>query len=851
MRQFSLSSLRISMLVGSALVLCAGHGVASAQAAMETVDEAIVVTGFRAQNRLAIEAKRSSDIIAEFLKSDDIGQQPDYNIADSLRRVPGVQTIFDEDEGRYVSIRGLNPSFTIGSLDGATMATAERGNRQLNMEAIPSTAVASLEVLKSRTPDMEGNAIGGAINLVTRSAFDRPGTFLIGNAFIGTSDSQDVPGLGLGRSSDDGLNFRADATLSTRFGPDDNFGIMVTGSFSRKRRDQERLLPQAVPLTTGETAAPAGPNSNLLWSNYPNSVDRYGGTVKLEARPAPGLEGSIAYTYFQQDDNELRHSQQLLNTAGGSFVRFNDFPLRKPLHVVNGKLAYDTSDSHHFGVRGSYSQATFLEPSNQLRFNLVGAAPGFDLRREGSSVFVSNVDPRLENPAEYRFALYDPYEDDSTDKVTEGQFDYGWNNQSGEQGFGVGAGFKYRKTERDNQRTQDIFGPAPGVDLRLTAFNQPETYQPIFSDFNQTFIDFEAFRAYFDANPGQFVRNNVNSERQNIGGDWLFREEVTAGYGLVRHAGERHTIIVGARYEKTETAATSVSRAVVGGVDVFTPITRTNDYDDFLPSITGLYDFTDSLRLRAAWFKGVGRPNPNSVSGPEVINADDSISRPNFALQPRRADSYEASLEYYMPDNMGIVALAVFHKTISNEIYTFSSIETIDGVERNVSQPRNAEDAKVTGFEANVIVNKFGFLPGFLSNFGASGNITLLDGSITIRDNNTRRPLDRLPGQARFLANAALFYEQGPVRARLSYAYVGPHFTSVNASNPAADRTNAATNNFDFQARIRATEQIEIIGEVRNLTNQRSLNLTGPNQDITRDVSYFGRQFWIGAAFAL
>src|SRR5690606_31105572 len=135
----------------------------------------------RAQNQLATDAKRNADIIADFLKSDDIGQQPDYNIADSLRRLPGVQTVFDEDEGRYVSIRGLNPSFTVGSLDGAMMATAERGNRQLNMEAIPSTAVAALEVLKSRTPDIEGNAIGGSINLVTRSAFDRPGSFLIGN----------------------------------------------------------------------------------------------------------------------------------------------------------------------------------------------------------------------------------------------------------------------------------------------------------------------------------------------------------------------------------------------------------------------------------------------------------------------------------------------------------------------------------------------------------------------------------------------------------------------------------------------------------------------------------------------
>lgn len=848
-----IARLRHLLLVGGALVSAPVFAQTPAQTAATaaTEDEMIVVTGFTAQNRLAVQAKRDSDIIAEFLKSDDIGQQPDYNIADSFRRLPGVQTVFDEDEGRYVSIRGLDPSYTIGSFDGATMATAERGNRQLNMEAIPSTAVAGLQVLKSRTPDIEGNAIGGSINLVTRSAFDKPGLFLIGNAFIGTSDSQAVPGTGFGRGSDDGLNFRADGTFSTRFGPDDNFGIVVTGSFSRKRRDQERLLPQAVPVTTGPAPMPAGANTNLLWSTYPNSVDRYGGTVKLEAMPVPGLLASVAYTYFSQDDTELRHSQQLLNTAGGSFVRFNDFPIRKPLHVGQGRLTYDTDNGHHFALRGSYSQATFLEPSNQVRFNLVGAAPTFNLQLDGPYPVATNIDPRFDNPAEYRFALYDPYEDDSTDKVTEGQFDYGWNNQRGDQGLGIATGTKYRKTVRDNQRTQNIFGPAPGVDLRLSRFNQAEDYRPIFGNFNHLFVDFQSFLDYFNANPTQFVRNNVNSERQNIGGDWRFQEEVIAGYGLVRHSGERHTIIAGIRYEKTDVAATSVSRRTVGGVDQFTPITRRSNYDDFLPSITGLYDFTDNLRLRAAWFQAVGRPNPNQVSGQELINADDSISRPNFALQPRRANSYEASLEYYMPEGLGIIALAVFHKRVRDEIYSFSSIETIDGVERNVTQPRNAEAATITGFEANVIVNRFDFLPGFLSNFGASGNVTFLGGKITIRDNVNRRELDQLPGQADFLANAAIFYEQGPVRARLSYSHVGRLKTAVNASNPAADRSDAAFDTFDFQARIRATSNIEVIAEVRNLTRQQRLNFTGPNQDIGRDINRFGRQFWIGAAFSL
>jgi iron complex outermembrane recepter protein len=144
-----------------------------AQAPAAEEDE-IVVTGYVLQNREAIAAKRRNDRIGEFTSADEIGQQPDYNISDAFRRLPGVTTVFDEDEGRYVGIRGLNPNFTFGTMDGGLLATAERQNRQLNMEAIPTTAVSRLEVIKSRTPDIEGNAIGGIVNLVTRSASTAP-----------------------------------------------------------------------------------------------------------------------------------------------------------------------------------------------------------------------------------------------------------------------------------------------------------------------------------------------------------------------------------------------------------------------------------------------------------------------------------------------------------------------------------------------------------------------------------------------------------------------------------------------------------------------------------------------------
>ncbi|KAK0359454.1 hypothetical protein LTR94_031244, partial [Friedmanniomyces endolithicus] len=110
----------LALVIGAAAAPAAAQQAQPAAAADQVSEvEEIVVVGYRAQNQRSVAAKRDDARIGEFLNSDDIGQQPDYNIADSMRRVPGVQTVFDEDEGRYVSVRGLNPSYTLGGLDGA------------------------------------------------------------------------------------------------------------------------------------------------------------------------------------------------------------------------------------------------------------------------------------------------------------------------------------------------------------------------------------------------------------------------------------------------------------------------------------------------------------------------------------------------------------------------------------------------------------------------------------------------------------------------------------------------------------------------------------------------------------
>lgn len=839
----------------TALVAVSAAASAHAEAAAEAVaDDEIVVTGYSAQNSRAVAAKRHEERIAEFLSGDDIGQQPDYNISDSFRRLPGVSTVFDEDEGRYVGIRGLNPNFTFGMLDGSAIATAERGNRQLNLEAIPTTAVKRLEVIKSRTPDIEGNAIGGTINLVTRSAFDASGLYAVGSAFIGTSDSQNVPGKGYNRSSDDGINFRADGTLSTLFGADKQFGVLFTGSFSRKRRDQERFGPGGYSLTNGVPVA-----SSLLWNNYPNTVDRYGGTAKLEWKPSDALHLALTGTYFAQDDNELRLSHQLtrgavnaaatsgdsarVDTAGG-FVRFNDFPLEKPLTAVQGSVDWAPADRHMLKARVSYSKATFFEPSNQLQFNLpTSAANAYDyVIKDGMPSFRFDDPSTFGNPANYRFASYNPYRDDSDDFIYEGSLDYGFNAQPGDQGWGFGAGVKYRENKRDFDTRQEIYSLAPGVDLTLANFLQPTNYTPLFSDYSQLIIDYSAFDSYFKANPSHFILNQAETDLNERRRDYIVTEKVGAAYLLGRHAGERHTLIFGGRYEKTWT---DVNGYRVAG-SALTPLQRKGKYGNFLPSIGLTYELSEPLKLRLSYAKAIGRANPSDLGNNETINQTNlTLSRGNPDLKPREADNYDLSLEYYFPGNAGAITLATFYKDIKNDVFSATTGTTvIDGATYTVTQPQNLEGSRIFGIEFGFIKNKLDFLPGFLANFGVSGNLTWLDAKSRLPGGVT---FDRLTQQPKWQANAAIFYEQGPFKARASYAHTGMQYTSISATNPLSNRYDVAYDQLDLQARL-ALGRFDLIAEARNVTDEHRENFDGFG---TRDQNFFGRQFWLGVAFKL
>jgi len=833
---------------------------APAPAEAEAEANAIVVTGFKLQNQLAIAAKRDSDTTADFLAADEINRQPDYNIADAFRRAPGVFAIFDEDEGRYVGIRGLNADFTVAQLEGALVATAERGNRRVNLEAIPSSAVKRLEIFKSRTADIEGNAIGGTINLVTRSAFDTSGLYLAGSAAVGYTDNQDVPGEGFGRSGDNGPSYRGEFTFTDTFA-NDVIGVVLSGAYLQRRRDQQRFSTGAyssAPLNTFPTA------SSVIYQGYPNTIERFGGFAKIEFRPTDRLQLDAFVSRYTQEDTELRLGQQLnlrgtqtvngdanIFPQGQAFIRFNDFFIDKPLFTTQGHLRWEPADGHVIKAAASYSEATFHEPSNEILFttaNNLNALGGSYTFEDLAPIVTVNDPAFFGNPANYPFTSYIFYEQFSDDFVEEYSADYSFNRARGDRGFGIDAGVHLRENRRVFDEDRSTYRLNPGNTLDARNFVRSEPFSGPFNQYNQLILDGGAFLDFFDAN-----RSLFGETVSNTAADYLFEEKVFAAYGQLAFRADNFNILAGVRYESTDTLVER-QRTVAGAV---TRVERTSSYDNWLPSITGYVDFTDNLRLRASWFKAVGRPNPIDLAGSESVtiggDGTPQLARGNPDLQAREADSFDASLEYYFPGDQGLISAAVFYKDIANEIFRFQDEETIDGVLTRVTQPRNVSQARLTGFELSLVLNDLGDMIGFVPGLGVSTNFSYFDGKIDVVGTSgvVLREVDQLLQQPKTVFNAALFYDNGPFETRFTFARSSSFPTAISTSTVAdTDRIDEAFWQLDWTGRLDITAQFQLTAEVRNVTNETKGNLqTNPNGNALQDFSIYGRTYFAGIAF--
>src|SRR5690606_26433602 len=140
--------------------------------------------------------RREAIAIVDSLSADEIGAMPDLTIAESMRRIAGVTTVYNDDIGQFASIRGSHPDYVPVTISGLTIATTGdhgEGTRKVNLQVIPTNAVQQIRAFKTLSPALDAGALAGLIDILPGSAFD-PGQPLFG-ATLGTSYTSymDVP----------------------------------------------------------------------------------------------------------------------------------------------------------------------------------------------------------------------------------------------------------------------------------------------------------------------------------------------------------------------------------------------------------------------------------------------------------------------------------------------------------------------------------------------------------------------------------------------------------------------------------------------------------------------------------
>lgn len=179
----------------------------------------VVVSGQMSSTLKALNQQKNSDRIVNVISADQIGRFPDANIGDALKRVPGIYVQLDEGEATLVSIRGTDPSKSTINING-TSIPGTGDDRSVSISTIPADMVQTVEVSKSITPDMDGDAIGGVVNLITRKA---PYTRLL-SFTLGSNYSQIV----------NKPAYNGNFVFGDRYLKDKKLGVMASASYYRQ-----------------------------------------------------------------------------------------------------------------------------------------------------------------------------------------------------------------------------------------------------------------------------------------------------------------------------------------------------------------------------------------------------------------------------------------------------------------------------------------------------------------------------------------------------------------------------------------------------------------------------------------
>ena len=843
-RAISLSLLVMASPSVFAAETAAGAGASGAGAV--DLDRVEVRPQLESQTR-AVDLKRSSDAIEDAVSSDAMGVYPDKNVAESLQRLPGVSVTRDQGEGRFVVIRGLDANLNSVSVDGIAIGTPEDASRAAPLDVIPSDSTERLRVVKSPTPDMPGDAIGGAILVESASAFDRDGRSLRGKI---EASHQQLSGE---------TSPKAAFNYSEVFA--DTFGVAVGVNYQKRTFESDNTEVEYGNFEGGADDDLFA--TSLQRRKYEIERKRIGANLNLDWHPDEDNRYYLRTLYSQFDDAETRQrtifdfGDEGITALGGNQYRVDDLAADS----IQKRMRYRTKKENTFaasmGGENRLSGAVVdykvgytrteerVNDEMEARFEYAGDDLSATVDQNSRVPRVALSDAGWMDNGNYDFdrVVLSPKRVDDKEHSAQVNLRFDGDNAS----YKVGLLGRWRDRDVDSNERELRVGP----DIALSDWTTgtPEHRGGTLGQGMSS----DAMRRYWAQFGGQY-----SARPQDAGGnalasleeDYTAREDIFASYAMGTWDIGALRIIGGVRVENTQFSATgnSVDVASNGRSYTVTPLTVSRSYTNVLPGLHLRYDAGDAWVLRAAANKTVSRPSFGDIA-PRVglSRGDEEVRIGNPQLDPYESKNVDLSLEKYI-GTTGILSLGLFHKAIDG--YIVNTVSTTDPAypDFKVTRVINGNKATVKGAEFNW-QQQLAFLPAGWDGLlvGASG--TWLDTDFDPGLAGRERDDFMLPRASKHVYTAHIGYEKAGFSTRVAAVYRSEYLDTLGDS-AAYDIYVAPNTQLDFSLDYKITANVSVYLEAQNLLD-KPLELYQGTRSRTLQMEEYGRTYALGLKVAL
>lgn len=819
----------------------------------------------------ALNMQKTNMGVTNVVSADQVGKFPDSNIGDALKRINGINVQYDQGEARFGQVRGTAADLSSVTLDGNRIPSAEGDTRNVQLDLIPADMVQTIEVNKVVTADMDGDAIGGSINLVTKSTpYRRVFNATAGTGYNAVSGKMEKElGLTWGdRFFDKKLGVMVAASYQYNPGGSDNTEFTYDtdddgGVFLDKAEVRQYYVTRQRQSYSLSTDYQFNPDHRLafraMYNRRSDWENRYRVTYK-KLGSKPEKQSMVFQTKAGSDDNK---------NARLELQQTMDFMLEGEHHF--GKLKADWA--------GSFSRATEDRPNERYMGVAIKGKASQNIGFFNSLEFADEGDrqpyatTRIGEMSDYKWSIDEL--SNSNQEIYEnewkGRLNFTLPLTAGLYGSTLKFGGKYVSKEKDKDihRFDYIDSYEDTYDNAWMDNLHPQIRSGFMAgDHYPEGTLFVAKEYLGQMDFGKLTGTEIYAE---AAGNFHAREQVGSAYlRWDQRLGEKLNLTAGLRMEHTWLKYSGFNRVADNADDENGRLVATGDnknsYTHWLPSLLLKYTPRKDWNIRASFTETLSRPKYSAlVPNVSYSVADEEAMMGNPNLKATTSYNFDLSTDYYF-ESVGLVSLGLFYKRLNdvivNEVWKSTTDPNIPAGLVNadgevptylITRPINAYDARLFGIEL-AYERDFGFIAPALKCIGFYGTYTYTHSS-TLNHKFGHRADDandniKMTGSPEHTANASLYFEKSGINVRLSWNTASSFIDELGTA-ASLDRYYDSVNYLDLNAGYTWGRQTKytVYANATNLLNQPLRYYQG-TKDRTMQSEYYGVKVNAGVKIA-